>query len=322
MSAYATVPYDIGERATPRYSSDTFEEVRAILSPEFDAFSDEQIEIMLESSGVSAEEFESLLKSLKRIGQAALPIVRKVAPIAGGAVGSLVAPGIGTAIGAQLGGMAGQALGNVPQPGRRQTRTRRRRRAPAGRTPQRAPAGRTSRVARPQGSPAAVQLMQTMFRPEVLQALMSSIMGGAGNSRTQVGRTSVPVGSIANMLSVLASRAAAESNMMADDFDDGIPDYLMAEDGQYYGDPMSPEDRADALYALLQEAALIEALNGDEGEEIEDDAELYEESDFEDDWLDDVDEIAEDEDEAYFALLELADNDDEVWEDEDDGWYG
>ncbi|MEZ4524256.1 MAG: hypothetical protein R3A46_21870 [Thermomicrobiales bacterium] len=272
---------------------------------------------MLESSGVSAEELEGLLKSLKSIGRAALPVVRQiaptVAPIVGGAVGSLIAPGVGTAIGAQLGGLAGQAIGSAPQPGRRQPHTRRRRRTP------------TRRTARPvptQGSPAAAQLMQTMFRPEVLQALLSMIMGGAGNSRTQVGRTSVPVGSVANMLSVLASRAAVESNMMAGDVDDEIPDYLVAEDGQYHGDPMSADDRADALYALLQEAALVEALNGDEDEDFEDDAELDVESDFEDDWLDDVDEMAEDEDEAYFALLELADDEDEVWEDEDDEWYG
>ncbi|MEZ4572173.1 MAG: hypothetical protein R2849_18005 [Thermomicrobiales bacterium] len=165
--------------------------------------------------------------------------------------------------------------------------------------------------------------MQTMFRPEVLLAGTAVNDHGRGWEPRHAGRrTSVPVGSGQNMLSVLASRAAAELNMMADDVDDEIPDYLVAEDGQYHGDPMSADDRADALYALLQEAALVEALNGDEDEDFEDDAELDVESDFEDDWLDDVDEMAEDEDEAYFALLELADDEDEVWEDEDDEWYG
>jgi uncharacterized protein (DUF697 family) len=47
----------------------------------------------------------------KALGGMLKGVIKKTLPIAGGAIGSFIAPGVGTAIGSSLGGMAGKALG-------------------------------------------------------------------------------------------------------------------------------------------------------------------------------------------------------------------
>jgi hypothetical protein len=109
----------------------------------------------------------------------------------------------------------------------------------------------------PGGSPAAGQLLQTMFRPETLQALISMLIGQAGRQNIPVGNTQVPVGAFTNLLSVLANQAAAEYNAgSANTYaEQRYPRYLENYAGEAYGDPAVPEHRAEALLELFRESA-------------------------------------------------------------------
>jgi hypothetical protein len=108
----------------------------------------------------------------------------------------------------------------------------------------------------PGGSPAAGQLLQTLFRPETLQALIAMLLGQAGRPSVPVGNTQVPNGGFANLLSVLANQAAAETaaNVSHGYSSATIPRYMENYAGETYGDPAIPEHRAAALLQLLQES--------------------------------------------------------------------
>jgi len=97
--------------------------------------------------------------------------------------------------------------------------------------------------------------MQTIFRPETLQALMAMLMGQAGRQIIPVGGTPVPVGAFTNLLSVLANQAAEEYNAVAPANGEN-PRYLQDFAGETTGDPAVAEYRAAALWELLQEAGV------------------------------------------------------------------
>lgn len=114
------------------------------------------------------------------------------------------------------------------------------------------------------GSPAAANLLQTMTRPEVLQAIAAMAMGASGKSNVSVGATSVPVSAFSNLLGVLAGRAEAEySESMANR---SVPEYMMDYAGEAKGDPAIEEHRAGALFELLEQVPRGESESESESE--------------------------------------------------------
>jgi hypothetical protein len=114
-------------------------------------------------------------------------------------------------------------------------------------------------------SPPAAQLLQTIFRPEVLQALMAMVLGQAGRPNIPVGATQVPVGAFANLVRELADRAAAEYNAGAATPREDIPAYLQDFLGEARHDPATPSGRAARLFEVLQETDLERAAETPEG---------------------------------------------------------
>jgi hypothetical protein len=104
--------------------------------------------------------------------------------------------------------------------------------------------------------PAAAQLLQTIFRPEVLQALIAMLMGQAGRQNIPVGpaNTPVPLGAFTNMLGVMANQASAEYNATVGANGETIPRYLRDFTGEVESDIAVPEYRARVLFEMLQEA--------------------------------------------------------------------
>jgi hypothetical protein len=103
--------------------------------------------------------------------------------------------------------------------------------------------------------PAAAQLLQTIFRPEVLQALIAMLMGQAGRQNIPVGPANTPVslGAFTNMLEVMANQASAEYNATVGANGETIPEYLLDFSGAVQGDIAVPEYRAQRLAEMLQE---------------------------------------------------------------------
>jgi hypothetical protein len=203
-----------------------YENLREAINPQLAALSDRKLEAAMERANIDAESAENWLSTLGSIGQAVLPVAGKV-------VGSFFGgPALGGAIGGAVGSLAGGALGSL-----------------TGQKPS-APMGGGAPA--PGGSGAAGQLMQTIARPETMQALMSMFMGQMGRPNVQVGSTPVPVGAFTNLLSSLAGRAASEYNAAMSAASDSVPRYMQDYAGQPKGDPAIASDRADALYELLE----------------------------------------------------------------------
>ncbi len=208
-----------------------------ILAPEYSNLPRERIEQIFEATlgDVSPEDLENFWGTLKNIGGAVSKALPQILPVAGTVVGTAFGGPAGAALGGALGSVAGRAIGGAVGP-----------RPPAGVPP--------SAQRPPQTAPAAGQLMQTMFRPEMLQALMAMLMGQAGRRNIPVGGTPVPVGAFTNLLGVLANQAAAEYNAVVPN--GGSPRYFHSFTGETMGDPAVAEHRAAALWELLQEADL------------------------------------------------------------------
>jgi hypothetical protein len=112
------------------------------------------------------------------------------------------------------------------------------------------------------GSPAASQLLQTITRPETLQALASMAMGSSGRTDIPVGTTSVPVNAFSNLISVLAGQAEAEYSESIARAESAVPEYMQGASSEARGDPAVEEDRARALYEFLSE----QDASGESGE--------------------------------------------------------
>ena len=103
------------------------------------------------------------------------------------------------------------------------------------------------------GSPAAGQLLQTITRPETLQALASMAMGATGRTDIPIGGSSVPVSAFSNLIGVLAGQAEAEYAESLARAESALPEYMVRANGEARGDPAVEEHRANALYEFLSE---------------------------------------------------------------------
>jgi hypothetical protein len=238
----------------PRY-----EELRRVLGSPYRSMSSEQIERMMESFNADAEDMENFLSTLGNLGRSVVNALPQVLPAALPLVGTVV----GGPVGGMIGGVAGQAVGSLlgPRQAGQQGRPGAPQR-PGQPLPFQAPAPPGGAVPLPVpaqipgGAPAAGQLLQTLFRPETLQALISMLLGQAGRQNIPVGNTQVPVGAFTNLLGVLANQAAAEYNAgtnAASSNAYSYPRYMENYAGEAYGDPAIPEHRAEALLNLLRE---------------------------------------------------------------------
>lgn len=215
-----------------------------ILAAEYRDLPPEQLEQIFEGTlggEVYPEDLEDFWGTLKNIGGAVSKALPQVLPVAGTVVGTAFGGPLGGALGGALGSAAGGALGPSAGGG-----------TPAQRPSQMAP---STTPPMPVGSPATAQLLQAMFNPKMLQALMAMLMGQAGRRNIPVGNTQAPVGAFTNLLSVLANQAAAEYNAIAPTRG-GSPRYFEDFAGEATGDPAVAEHRAAALWELLQETSL------------------------------------------------------------------
>ena len=110
MSAYND------ERA---WEDDPYPELRAALAPEYRDLPPNEVEAVLESAGLSAEEMEfSLKKAFGSVGQFAKAAAPTVLPLAGTVVGTAFGGPAGAAVGGMLGRAAGSAVGGPAGPSR------------------------------------------------------------------------------------------------------------------------------------------------------------------------------------------------------------
>jgi hypothetical protein len=275
-----------------RHSS--YAEIREILASEYRDLPDESIEALVQQSfgSASAEDIESFLSGLKKVGKVVTKALPTVLPVVGTVAGTAFGGPVGAALGGTLGKLAGGAVQGATA-GRKPRLPKPAALAKKALAGAKAVAGAVA----PAGSPAAAQLLGVLNRPEILQSLMAMIMGPAGRPNVPVGGNPVPVGAFANLIGNLANQAAAEYNATAVHEGESIPTYLLNESGDFLVDPAVPEERAAVLLSMLQQAA-VETDESDESDEsdVEWDSDVYDESDGEDDFYID----------AYYDMLELA----------------
>jgi len=209
--------------------------LREILAPQFRKLPAEDIEALFESYNLSADEMEGFFDTLKDIGKAVVSAAPAILPTAGTVLGTAFGGPAGAAIGSTVGKLAGSAIGGASAP-----------RPPGPQSP-------------PGASPAAGKLMQSMFSPDTLKALMQMLLGQLGASNVKVGGTPVPVGGFTNLLGTLANTAQAEYHAVNPTAGEGIPEYLRNYAGEAVGDPGEAEFRAQRLYEMLQEANMGQA---------------------------------------------------------------
>lgn len=226
----------------PRYSRyqaaahSDYPGLREALAPPYRNLEAEDIESLFKSYNLSAEDMEGFFDTLKDIGKAVVNAAPAVLPVAGTVVGSAFGGPLGGALGGALGQAAGGAIGKAT-------------------TPSAAPGRQIPRLPQspPGAAPTASQLVQTMFRPEMLQALLSMLLGQLGRSNVTVGNKSVPVEAFTNLLGTMAHQAQAEYNAANLGVTGDLPEYLRDYSGEAIGDPAIAEHRARALWELLQE---------------------------------------------------------------------
>jgi hypothetical protein len=227
-----------------------YENLRANVAPQLANLSDAQLEAVFASNGMDAEAMEGFFDSLKSFassaGKAVLSAAPSILPVAGTIVGTAFGGPLGAQIGGSLGSLAGKAVGAATG-------------QPAGGGGGLGGIGGMigsvagSLLGGGGGSPAASQLLQTITKPETMQALTSMAMGALGKSNVQVGGASVPVGAFGTLLKTLIGQAESEyAQTMAFAEGDGAPAYMRDFSGQPVADPAVPLNRAIALYQLLQ----------------------------------------------------------------------
>ena len=100
-------------------------------------------------------------------------------------------------------------------------------------------------------NPAALELLLTLLRPEVVDALIAMVLGRAGARSVPVAGTQVPVAAVTNLIQSLAEHASATHHAMRPR--GGTPRYLG--DALQRGEDIASQDvRANALLALVHEA--------------------------------------------------------------------
>ncbi|MBK9035863.1 MAG: hypothetical protein IPL61_32210 [Myxococcales bacterium] len=111
------------------------------------------------------------------------------------------------------------------------------------------------------GNAAAIQLLAAILRPEVIQALGAMALGSSGAASVPVAGTPVPVAAFANMLGTLANQAAAQHHAT-------LPPAAVAP--AYSAGATAPRARAEALVALLADAADDDLADVDEFADVDD----------------------------------------------------
>ncbi len=226
--------------------------LRQNLHPKYARWSDQRVEALLEKNGIDAEAMEGFFDDLGKFasgaGKTILQAAPSILPVAGQVIGTVYGGPAGAAIGGSLGSLAGQAISGA---------TGQKPSAPqAGGSPAVLGGLLTGGLGGSRGSsPAAGQLLQTVLKPETLQALMSMAMGSLGKPNVEVGGaggTSVPVGAFGNLLKVLSGRMEAEYDASIASSRNSIPEYMQDFAGDAKADPAVAENRAAALYELLE----------------------------------------------------------------------
>jgi hypothetical protein len=258
--------------------------LRSVLRPELAEASDAFIESVVHQhygGAMDAAEAEEFLKdigrSLGQFGRGVANVAKQAAPhvmnalpgvLSGAASGAALGPW-GALAGAAIGGATG-VIGSVQAgQGQRQRLPQR----PAGgqrpRLPQRPGGGAGGALGQIAGLAGPVlgalsqggggtgglggQIAGLLGRPEVQQALMSTLMGSLGRQNVGVGGAQVPTGAVMNMMGSLFQRAGQPAGSGAED--ESIPAYLLDAGGQPRIDLADPEARADALAEWFQASA-------------------------------------------------------------------
>jgi hypothetical protein len=223
-----------------------YPELRKVLAPQYRALPAEDIEALLEGINLSAEDMEGFLDTLKDIGSGIVKAAPAILPVAGTVLGTVVGGPAGAALGGTLGKLAGGAISQAKAP-----------------RPARVPSAPRLPMPMPGSSPAAGQLLQTLFRPETMRSLVSMLLGQLGASNVKVGSTPVPVGAFTNLLGSLANLAQAEYTSANPQIAEGLPSYLQGFAGEAVGDPAVAENRARILFEMLQESDLEQEPEAD-----------------------------------------------------------
>jgi hypothetical protein len=243
-----------------------FECLRENVSPELARLPDRQLAEALAERNIDAEAMEGFFDDLGKFAARAAPAIL---PIAGQVVGGIYGGPAGAAIGGQLGNLAGGAIsqatgqragGGAPAP-RPAARSQAPQMAPRGAPAMTAAAPAPTPGADPSapmepgaGSPAASQLLQTITRPETLQALASMAMGSAGRTDIPVGGTLIPPNAFSSLISMLAGQAESEYAESQARAESAVPRYMLGASGEARGDPAVEEERAQALFEFLSES--------------------------------------------------------------------
>lgn len=317
---------------------DPLPEIRSVLAAEYAHLPAEELEALLESIGVDAEDFEDLLGAERRWRRGARRRLRRIRRnragqrsrradvgqrvqrgLLGAARGALSGVMSGGGLGALVGAVRGGISGATQRPG--QPAPPQAARAPAqiqptppaqpaqmpAAGPVQQPVAAQPAPAGPAGPSSGAALLSFLAQPAVQQALSSLIAGPLARRQVMVGATPVPTEAILNTLSALAQEAAAvhyaDGLWAAED----VPRYLLDEQGEFLVDPAVPEQRAAVVLHLLDRA--------EEDERRARFYELLEEREYDDESADDyqweLDEqepdYALDAVDAYFAEADLGD---------------
>jgi len=251
--------------------------LRKYLNRDLESVPDARLRTTLRMQNMDAESMEGFFDDVGKFFAKAAPTIL---PLAGQVVGGIYGGPAGAAIGGSLGNLAGGAISNLAGGGKS---------APAGAAPSPMPMpspggapmgmGAPPPAAPAGGSPAAGQLMQTLMRPETMQALASMMMGSMGKQNVSVGGTQVPVTAFTNLLGSLADRTEAEFNARAAAQESSLPYYLQDFAGEAVADPYRSESRANALSRLLEASeASYEGAESGEAAEWGETYEVYGES--------------------------------------------
>jgi hypothetical protein len=226
-----------------------FENLRAALARELADASSARIERVLGAE--LADDLENISGVFQTVGKH----VQQVAPgaLRGAATGFLVGGPAGALVGASGGGLASSGL--VP-----------------GLTAPATQAATPASTPHPIANPAALELLLTILRPEVVDALIALALGRAGARAVPIAGTQVPVAAVTNLIQSLSERASLAQH--ATRARGGIPRYL-AEARQRGEDIADMHVRANALLSLVREAWRDddEAFADDFSEDIDEEAE-------------------------------------------------
>jgi hypothetical protein len=282
MPSYHRADY-VGVNARARFNN-----ITEVMAPEYRDWDAEDIRILFEQMDIDADLFESLWGRVKSFGKRVskvmsktLPVVAKLAPAAGTMIGGAFGGPIGASQGGNIGSYWGRVLSGSVRPrqaalnalmgnygqhqfsssmgqGQFGSPNSLLKTLPQSDEAQTSPDVNTShsaqQIAAFQGSPAARELLQLLFRPEVLNALLAASMGPLGASSIRVGSQKYPPSAIINLISLLAREATLEYNSIERIFQPHLEHYDSA--GEKIDDPSESALRAARLLGELQEVYL------------------------------------------------------------------